>query len=218
MEYDARIFERFYLPTKHFHRKGTICESLRASHAKKEIKRYIKDIHTARIWFIAYFFSNFIHNPFRGFFRLIMKINSKFEGMTTEEYLNRFITDKELRTALAIRWGNYGVPPTESAFVAHAVTEHHYYEGGMFPDGGAEKIATFIEQTIETHGGKILVSRDVEEILVKNNSAYGVRVKNLASKEQETTEYYAPIIISSAGAKQPTLNYFLNLICLFKRI
>ena len=59
--------------------------------------------------------------------------------MTTSDYLNKYIKNDRLKAALQARWGNYGVSPNNSAFAIHALIEYHYYSGGTFPDGGAEK-------------------------------------------------------------------------------
>ncbi len=175
---------------------------------KKEIKKYISDIHKIRLWYIFYFFSCFLYPPVSFFFKLLSKINRKKALMTTGEYMNKYITDVRLKNILSARWGNYGIPPSESAFAVHAVIEHHYYNGGVFPDGGAEKISTLFEETIEESGGKILINREVTEIILRDEEAVGVRVRNLAGHSKEITEYYAPVIISDAGVQ----NTFLKLL------
>ncbi|HBD95754.1 MAG TPA: hypothetical protein DDY71_05960 [Spirochaetia bacterium] len=178
---------------------------------KKDINRYISDVHKARLWYLAYFFANFLHSPFKDIMNLIKKIFHSYSAMTTEEYLKKNIKNEKLRSVLSIRWGNYGVPPHESSFAVHAITEHHYFPGGMFPDGGAEKICTTFEQSIEESGGKILVNRETQEILLKDNTAIGVRVKNISNKDNIITDYFAPIIISAVGAKNTYLKLLPDL-------
>ena len=172
---------------------------------KKEINKYIFDIYAVRFWNLFNFFSKFFFPPLAQLFKLLSLISRKKALMTTGEYLQKYITNNKLRAVLSARWGNYGVPPLESAFAVHAVIEHHYYNGGLFPDGGAEKIAAHIEETIEEYGGKILINREVKEILIEDNKAVGVRVTNLSSPEEENRKYYAPKIISSAGAQNTYL-------------
>ncbi len=205
--YDRLIFPDFKIDVK------SSCREYRDAFIsvfpaeKKAIKKYFRDIHIARVWYLSYFFANFLRNPLKLIFKTICSILAKYNSCTTQEYMNKNIKDEKLRVALTARWGNYGVPPSHSSFAAHAVTEHHYLGGAVFPEGGAERIAVNIEKTIESCGGKILVNREVTEILVKNNRAYGVKVKNL-NNSSEVVEYYAPIVISAAGAK----NTYLRLI------
>lgn len=167
---------------------------------KKVINRYIRDVHKVRNWYLFYFFTRFFKFPLKQIFSLFSLLNKKKALMTTREYLDRYVKNDKLKAALVARWGNYGIAPNESSFAIHSLVEHHYYTGGVFPDGGAEKIASLIENSIELHGGRILVSREVVEIIIKNKKAIGVKVKNLNTPDRSITEYYSDCIISAAGA------------------
>ncbi len=175
-------------------------------HQKKQIKKYVRDIHLVRLWYLCDFFTKFLYPPVSYIFKFLRKINYKKALMTTSQYLNKYITDEKLKAVLTTRWGNYGVPPTESAFAIHALIEHHYYSGSTFPKGGSEKICNYIEETIEESGGKILTNHEVLEILLEDNIAYGVRTKNLALPDKIIQEFYAPVIISSSGLKNTYLS------------
>lgn len=170
-------------------------------HQKRAINKYVSDIHKIRLWCIFDFFSRVFYPPMSWVFKLLSQINKKMALMKTIDYLNKYIPDKKLQSVLISRWGNYGIPPLESAFAIHAVIEHHYYSGGLFPDGGAEKIFNAIEETIEENGGKILINREVTEIILNQDrtKAIGVRVKNISNPANRITDYYAPIIVSNAG-------------------
>ncbi|MBN2546361.1 MAG: NAD(P)-binding protein [Spirochaetes bacterium] len=169
-------------------------------HEKKTIDRYIKDVHKVRLWYLFYFFSKFFHFPLKQIFKFLTIFNKSKALMTTADYLRKNVKNDHLKAALQARWGNYGIMPEDSAFAIHAVVEHHYYTGSIFPDGGAEKIASLMENTIELYGGKILVSREVSEIILEGKKAVGVMVKNLSSRDENREYYYAKSIISSAGA------------------
>lgn len=175
-------------------------------HQKKQIKKYVRDIHLVRLWYLCDFFTKFLYPPISYIFKLLRKINYKKATMTTSQYLNKYISDDKLKSVLSTRWGNYGVPPSESAFAIHALIEHHYYSGSTFPKGGSEKICNYIEETVEESEGKILINREVLKILIKDNIAYGVRTMNLALPDKSIKEFYAPVIISSAGLKNTYLN------------
>jgi len=166
---------------------------------KKVINKYVKDVHKIRLWYIFYFFSKIFHFPLNKFFKFLTLFNKNKALMTTAEYLKKNIKNDHLKAVLQVRWGNYGIMPEDSAFAVHAAVEHHYYTGSIFPDGGAEKIAALLENSIELYGGKILVSREVTEILLEGNKAVGVSIKNLSSADKRTENYYAPCIVSAAG-------------------
>jgi all-trans-retinol 13,14-reductase len=168
---------------------------------KREINRFIRDVQKVRIWGLCMFFSKFLHKPLSGFFKFLCLFNRKLATSITSEYIDSYVKDPKLKTALLMRWGNYGIPPNRSAFMIHAMVEHHYFSGSCFPVGGAEKICSWFEEEIEKPGGSILVNREVTSILIDGGTAVGVEVKNLAAPGQSVTQIFAPIIISGVGAR-----------------
>ncbi|HOJ63042.1 MAG TPA: NAD(P)-binding protein [Spirochaetota bacterium] len=209
------IFEKLVFPDMRIDiresKKGYM-ESLleKFPHEKKAIKKYIKDVYKIRKWYLLYFFSRFLRFPLNYIFQFFSLFYKKKALMTTKEYLDKNIKNEKLKAVLAARWGNYGLTPSDSSFAIHSLVEHHYYSGGMFPDGGSEKIATFIENSLEKYGSRIVTSHEVTEIIVKNGKAIGVKVKDLSQKEPEIKEFYAPIIISGAGSQITYLNLLKN--------
>ena len=119
---------------------------------------------------------------------------------TTAEYLERNIRSPELKTLLATQWGDYGLPPKESAFALHALVIGSYLNGGWFPVGGAGRIARTVERGIEAAGGAIRVYQEVTEILVENGRAVGVTAIDRRGAEPSEVRYRAPVIISDVGA------------------
>ena len=111
---------------------------------------------------------------------------------TTYEVLSELTDNKELIGVLTAQWGDYGLPPKKSSFMMHAMVAKHYITGGNYPVGGAARIAETIIPVIQQSGGEVFTYAGVEEILVKNNTAYGVRLV----KGQEIT---ADSIVSCAG-------------------
>jgi phytoene dehydrogenase-like protein len=117
---------------------------------------------------------------------------------TTREVLERRIRSPELRAVLGARWGDYGLPPAESAFAAHATIVAHYFRGGFYPVGSAAVLAESAGQVIEAAGGEVRVRSPVERILVRGGRAAGVRLEG-------GEEIAAPLVISDAGARNTYL-------------
>jgi phytoene dehydrogenase-like protein len=146
-----------------------------------------------------------------GVTRLMLRLAQLWKGfdlaLTTQAYLDRHFTDDKLKALLVSQWLDYGVPPSQSPFALHATIASHYLDGAYYPIGGAETIAQSIIPLIEAQGGKMLVNREVTEILMEEGRAIGVRVRHLrarrqtdaqdASEAQET--YFAPVVISNIG-------------------
>lgn len=136
-----------------------------------------------------------LYNRFRH------KLLPEFFYKTTYEVLRGLTDNEELIGVLTAQWGDYGLPPKKSSFMMHAMVAKHYIGGGSYPIGGAAKIAETIIPVIQQSGGEVFTYAGVDEILVKNNKAYGVRLV----KGQELT---ADAIVSCAGL-YPTIDKLL---------
>ena len=102
---------------------------------------------------------------------------------------------------LASQWGDYGLPPSESAFALHALVIGELLKGGWFPEGGAGRIARTFETGIEASGGAIKVCHEVTEILIEGGRAVGVKALDRRGAEPSEVVFRAPVVISDVGAR-----------------
>ena len=112
---------------------------------------------------------------------------------TTREVLESFTGNRELIGVLAGQWGDYGLPPGESSFAAHATIAEHYFGGASYPVGGAGAIAAAIVPQIEDAGGVVVTSSEVSAILLNGSTAAGVRMI-------DGREFHSRVVLSDAGA------------------
>lgn len=110
----------------------------------------------------------------------------------TSDALAAITDDPRLRRVLAAQWGYYGVAPSRASFAMQALVTKHFLHGAYYPEGGSPEIARTLLQTVQDRGGATRILADVEEILVENGRARGVR---LADGE----EIRARRVISAAG-------------------
>ena len=118
----------------------------------------------------------------------------RWASQSTLDVLRRFTQNEELIAVLTAQWGDYGLPPAQSSFGIHAIVAAHYFEGASYPVGGASRIAETITPAIEQNGGKVVVSAEVQEILVQNGRATGVKMA-------DGREFQSDLVISDAGAR-----------------
>lgn len=121
---------------------------------------------------------------------------------TTREGMQRLGASPELMAVLTGQWGDYGLPPSESSFALHCLVAGHYLEGASYPIGGSAQIARTICAHIEKYGGEIRTGAVVRNIIVRENKACGVILK-------DGSEIFSDRIISNAGVYK-TLNDLLN--------
>ena len=117
---------------------------------------------------------------------------------TRDELASRF-SDPTLRGLLASEWGDYCLPPGQSAFAMHALIANHYLEGAHYPVGGSDHMVEAMVQVVRDAGGDCLVDHEVAEILLEKGAAIGVQAMAKKGGRHEV-EFRAPAVISGAGA------------------
>lgn len=150
------------------------------------------------LFFAAQAMPRWLANCYRPLRKLLLPA-SAFQ--TTGEVLNSLSQNKELIAVLTGQWGDYGLPPSESSFLMHAMVAKHYLAGAAYPVGGSWKIAEGIIPVIREAGGEVFSYAGVEEILIENNRAMGVRLHN-------GDVISAPQVVSNVGFV-PTVNKLL---------
>ena len=96
----------------------------------------------------------------------------------TWDVLSDLTDDPDLIATLCGQWGDMGLPPKRSPFLAHAMIARHYLYGGFYPVGGSWRIADTIIPKIRAAGGEVFTYARVEEILVEDGKVAGVRMKD----------------------------------------
>lgn len=117
----------------------------------------------------------------------------RWAGRTTLDVLRGLTRNEELIALLTGQWGDYGLPPAQSSFAAHATIAEHYFDGAGYPVGGASQIARAILPVIERQGGQVVVAADVQAIATSQGRVTGIRMA-------DGQELHAPVVVSDAGA------------------
>jgi phytoene dehydrogenase-like protein len=160
------------------------------------IETYFADVHAAASWFSGRILAQAMPAPAGRLVRLVNRRRESLALKTTAEYLDERFHDRKLKAVLASQWGDYGLPPSESAFAIHALVAGSYLEGGYYPVGGAGTIAKSVSDIVTANGGECLLNHRVSEILVSEGRAVGVRTTSGRSLQ----EFFAPVLVSDAGA------------------
>lgn len=129
----------------------------------------------------------------RWYSKLIKFITPGYVHGTTYDALRSITSNEKLISVLTGQWGDYGLPPRESSFMMHTmVTTHYMHGGGYYPVGGASQIARNSIPVIQQSGGEVFTYAAVEEILIENDKAVGVKMA-------DGHIIKAPKVVSSAG-------------------
>ncbi|MEW5742827.1 MAG: NAD(P)/FAD-dependent oxidoreductase [Myxococcota bacterium] len=146
-------------------------------------------------WAITKLAPNWLPEAMReGFYSTMGGAWRKYMGRTTNEVFRKELGFSERLAAIySYMYGNHGRTPEHAPFAFHAVNLFHYRDGAYYPVGGPGQIANCIVPIVESAGGQLAVSSNVERILVENGKAVGVRLA-------DGQEVRSKLVISDASA------------------
>lgn len=117
---------------------------------------------------------------------------AQFANQTTLDVLSQLTDNQELIAVICGNWGDYSLPPSQSAFAMHAMLIRHYIGGASYPRGGPAAFADSMVPIIEAAGGLVCHSAEVGQVLIEDGVAIGVELVN-------GDKLYAPSVVSNAG-------------------
>jgi phytoene desaturase len=124
----------------------------------------------------------------------------RYANKTFGEFLDSCIDNVKLKAVLSSQHGTYTVAPGRVSAMLHAGVQNHYFvNGGWFPEGGGQRISDCLAESIETNGGRILLTSRVGRIRVVDGRVEGVTFDN---KHLGTVDVNAPVVVSNADLKR----------------
>ena len=141
-------------------------------------------------------FSTLLDVIFRG---RLLAFNQK---VTLGQFLDSCTQDEKLRAVIAGQNGDYALPPNEVSALMHCGMAGHFFKGAFYPRGGGQVISDRLAEVIEARGGSIHLRCGIEEILVEDGRAVGVRTE---PKRGVQHEIRAKSVLSAADLKQTLL-------------
>jgi all-trans-retinol 13,14-reductase len=110
---------------------------------------------------------------------------------TGKDLVEHFTRDPVLQAILYGQAGDHGMPPSLVSAPIHMGIVEHYFDGAYYPRGGGGALPRAFVRALQGAGGEIRLQSMVEEILIEEQTAIGVR---LAGGE----EIRAKFVISNA--------------------
>ncbi|MEW9921392.1 phytoene desaturase family protein [Marimonas sp. MJW-29] len=121
---------------------------------------------------------------------------SKWCARTTKEVIDDITDHPELAAVMAAQWGDHGGRPSKASFAMHALIAGAYLpSGSWYPVGGSAAFAEHIIPTITNAGGEARAGVRVDELLLEDGAAVGVRTADGA-------EIRAKAVISDIGVRE----------------
>ncbi|OZC02781.1 phytoene desaturase family protein [Rubricoccus marinus] len=93
------------------------------------------------------------------------------------DVVDQYFTEEKVKAPLVWMAAQSGPPPTEPLTAPFLLWHPLYHQGGVArPRGGSGMLTQALRRHIEAHGGDVFTSSAVDEILVEDGRASGVRV------------------------------------------
>ncbi len=109
------------------------------------------------------------------------------------------LTTPALTAILGQSWPYYGLPPSQlPAWLYLWFTGMYYGYGKFYIQGTSSSLSDALVETIKTAGGKILLKNEVNEIIIEDGRAVGVKVKT-GRRHRRYKTYYARAVVSNAA-------------------
>ena len=123
----------------------------------------------------------FITKSFRGFWDFYNP-KSLWAGIRLRTFsdaytsISKFVKDDRLRKSLAFQTLYIGVSPYQGPSLSTIIPMIELFYGVYFIEGGMYTLATSLARLFEELGGKIVYETSVDEILIDNKIAKGIRI------------------------------------------
>lgn len=117
---------------------------------------------------------------------------ARYFAERTKDVIDGLTDDPRLRCVFSAQWGYYGSPPSRASFAIQALVVKHFMHGGYYPVGGSQQIAKHLLATVAEQGGWTAIHADVDQVLIEDGRACGVRLT-------DGREVRAQRVISAAG-------------------
>jgi phytoene dehydrogenase-like protein/ferredoxin-NADP reductase len=124
----------------------------------------------------------------------------KSSGITVGDWLDKHIKNEKLKLILTTNILYYSDNPYNTSMMYFSVAQGSYIGGGgHFIKGGSQKLSDYLAHSIEQMGGQVLLGKMVEDIIVDNGVAVGVKYRDAFNNKIELASIYADTIIANAA-------------------
>jgi phytoene dehydrogenase-like protein len=122
------------------------------------------------------------------------------ENATVGQLLDTLFKDEDLKLVLLANLGYYHDDPYAMSLLYYSVAQGSYFSGGgYFIKGGSQMLSDYLASIIEDHGGKVIYGHMVNEIIIENGAATGVKYSKKSATKSEQQSAYGKYIVANAA-------------------
>ena len=164
------------------------------------INQYFSDITGIRKQTYRYRWSKIKKMLLAPLMTLFLSKLIKFRKTTIGDYLDSITKNEDLKLAIIANLGYYHDDPYSLSMLFFASGNASYMgAGGWFVKGGSQKLSDAFAEVIEENGGKIILKHCVEEIIIEDNKAVGIKYIRNKRTDPEELISYGDIVVANAA-------------------
>jgi all-trans-retinol 13,14-reductase len=104
---------------------------------------------------------------------------------TLQDVFDKFQLPQAAQTLLALQWLDFLLPPNQLSFYAWVALFRGYQAGAFYPTQHFEQVINSLVTVIESHGGQVLLNREVTNFRVTDRTVIGVQAIDLTTHQTE---------------------------------
>ena len=108
----------------------------------------------------------------------LLELYIKLDGKTFRDLLNRFFSDKKLKSTISVFLGCLQLPSDKVCGLSTAILYKEFIlDGGYYPRGGMQKFSDMFADNFVHNGGDLRANTAVTKIISKNGKVEGVMIE-----------------------------------------
>ena len=122
------------------------------------------------------------------------------ENTTVGQFLDTLFNDDDLKLVLLGTLGYYHDDPYNLSLLYFSVGQGSFFSGGgYFIKGGSQMLSDYLASVIEDHDGKVVYGHIVNEIIIENGAATGVKYSEKSATKGEQQNASGKYIVANAA-------------------
>ncbi|CAN1211443.1 FAD dependent oxidoreductase [Tumidithrix helvetica PCC 7403] len=124
----------------------------------------------------------------------------QYLNSTLQDVFDKFKLPQAAQTLLALQWPDFLLPPKQLSFYAWVILFRGYQAGAFYPTQHFEHVIDSLVKVIESHGGEVLLNREVTKFMVVDRAVTGVEAMDLVTHQSH--EFTGGTVICNIDPKK----------------
>ena len=122
------------------------------------------------------------------------------ENTTVGRFLDDLFDDEDLKLVLLATLGYYHDSPYNMSLLYYSIAQGSFFRGGgYFIKGGSQMLSDYLASVIKDHNGEVIYRHLVNEIIIENGVATGVKYSKKSANKGEQQTAFGKCIVANAA-------------------